>query len=189
MQEKKELTKLKIIGYTGHLPASMRPGYVAPVFQDNDHIYIAPYELRGDYLVGSYHIDKARFNELVNKRDIIPLLRPLSAWPDHSLWQDVDGTIHYQEENFAKRELRKIYNQAIESAKESLENNNPTFALKEVGIAFCIDPNAETYALTAFCHELKEEHDLVDACFVLAASKYHEKMNNFLAEYRKKYKK
>jgi hypothetical protein len=187
MSQPLPIKDLTVIGYTGYLPASMRPGYVAAVFEDKaGNIWLAPYELHENYLTDASCIDRARFDSFVADRSITQLPIPFSAVPGYVLWQDVDGSLQCDRAGVAERKLREIHVRELNRAGEFLKAGSVQEALTAAGIAFAANPVAESYAMTALCHERNGEHDLAEECRFLAVNSGHraDAFDSLLIRYR-----
>jgi hypothetical protein len=187
MSQPLPIKDLRVIGYTGHLPESMRPGYVAAVFEDKaGNIWLAPYELHENYLTDASCIDRARFDSFVAERSITPIPEPFLAEPGYVLWQEVNGSLQYHRAGVAERKLREIHVRELKRAGELLQAGSVQEALTAAGIAFAANPVAESYAMTALCHERNGEHDLARACRFLAVNSGHsaETFDALLIRYR-----
>lgn len=187
MSEPLRIKDLKVIGYTGHLPESMRPGYVAAVFQDETgNIWLAPYELHENYLTDAARIDRPRFDSFVADRSITTLPEPHSAEPGYVLWQDVDGTPQYDRADVAARKLLEIHERELKRAGQFLKAGSAQKALNAAGIAFAANPVVQSYAMTALCHERNDEEELAEECRFLATNSGHsaDAFDYFLRHYR-----
>jgi hypothetical protein len=178
---------LAVIGYTGHLPELMRPGYVAAVFEDRDsRIWLAPYELHENYLSDASCIDRTQFDEFT-ANDTAHKIDPYDARPGHVLWQDLDGSLRYQPSAQAEQELRSVHLRKIKLAGEHLRANRVPEALTAARVAFAASPRIEAYAMLALCYERDGVQDLAKEYRNLATAAGHniETFDSLLEDYRK----
>ena len=180
---------LAVIGYTGHLPESMRPGYVAAVFHDRDsHIWLAPYELHESYLSDASCIDQTQLDEFI-VNGTLQKIDPRDALPGHVLWQDLDGSVHYQHSTKAEQELRSIHLRELKLAGEHLRADHVPEALTAARVAFAASPRIEAYPMLALCCERNGETDLAEEYRNLAAAAGHriETFDSLILLYRREH--
>lgn len=156
------LNELEIIGYADALPDGKGPAVVPPVFRHRtkaDDCFVPPFRIAGDWLVDSVCISFAQVQELAREQRItLPEGLKQSAHPEHQLWVDGQGALHYQASSETKQNLHRISRVHLDAAVAALKKGDVDAAERNAGIALAANDQAlEPRALIAACHALKGE--------------------------------
>ncbi len=157
-----DLEQLEIIGYAEVLPDGKGPAVVPPVFRDRTdptRCFVPPFRLSGRWLLDPQLVSFAEVEELAKAgRLTLPAGFQRPARPDWLLWVGLDGAVDYERATDAKRKLRNLYREHLDTATAALRKGDIEAAERHAGIALAADDQAvEPDALIAACHALRGE--------------------------------
>lgn len=138
----------------------MRPGYLAPVFASDHGILVSPYQVHSEYISGATVIDHADYEALAADGTIWSMDSALTAKPDHWLWMDLAGKIHYDPKWKAEKAFKEVRQRHEDRAGAALRAGDATAAMAAAEIAYAAGATVEAHALLALCHERLGEDDL-----------------------------
>lgn len=116
-------TELEIIGYANRLTDSMLPAVVPPVFRvrsEPSRILIPPFSLRDGVVSGATEVSQDEIQALSEAGELTLLPNHNKALPDHEMWIDLDGVVHYEPIRAASAGLKALAINHFRRAKEAL---------------------------------------------------------------------
>jgi len=145
----KILEQLDIIGCK-EVPVSQpaMPRLLSAIFavRDSDTVLFPPYTLGELEVIRPEVSTRAEFDDLVACEEI-SAFGPVPALPEHELWFDDKGEIHYDPDHLARKELTRIFETRCGSAEWALRS--------------CSLPEARIHAMAAYSANPKSLRPLV----------------------------
>ena len=149
---------LEVVGYANVLKETMLPSIVPPVFalkSDPNRAFLPPYSFNAGLLRNSTEVSESELKHLADAREITLFRVAFSGRAGFELWVDQKFGYHYEPREHANRTLRRIADEAIAAAEESLRNGEHEKAERLCGVAMSAnDSRVEPFAIKAAIRRL-----------------------------------
>ncbi len=169
------VAELKIIDTTA--PARLGAvAYIPPVFQtESGAIFGPPYGLYGAHVIAPQQVAPKRLTawaatDNLDGVDFQHIAPAITGQPDHCLWQDAQGRVHYQPAKAAALAIKEIHDCALAEARRLLQEGNAKQAARQAELAFSADPSDNAHMLLAHCHLRQGERKLADGTIMIWAN-------------------
>lgn len=119
------------------------PRLLSAIFavRDSDTVLFPPYTHGARDLIRPHVLTREEFGEMVANEDVTPY-GPVQAHPEHELWLDDNGEIHYELNTLAKKNLDAIFKSRCGSADWALKAGAYTEARTHALVAFSANPKS-----------------------------------------------
>jgi hypothetical protein len=181
------LDDLEIVGYADVLKETVLPSVVPPVFRlkaDAQRTVLPPYHLNAGFLYNATEIPRSESEELSGSREITLFDDSFPAHAGFELWVDQSFQWHYQPLDEAKRELRRIADEAIRNAEDALRSNDLQRAERLSGVAISADDRrVQPLAIKAAIRRIQKNKTGEQLMAELAAPVLEERLFNLLVDH------